>query len=149
MKSRHPSPTLTSACGHRNRVGHPLAQMENAEFKIEKAVMKDLKLLARFVELYCHDHHSDEPRGEFRLKGYDVQRLHGSALSLCAECRKLLAHAFVKRTVCPMDPKPICRKCPEHCYAPSYRARIREVMKHSGRKLVLRGRLDYLFHLIG
>ena len=56
-------------------------------------------------------------------------------------------HAFVKRQTCPMSPKPSCKKCPQNCYASAYRARIREVMKVSGRRLVLRGRLDYLLHL--
>jgi hypothetical protein len=47
-----------------------------------------------------------------------------------------------------MDPKPMCKHCPSHCYRPSYRARIREVMKFSGRKMVLSGRLDFLLHLL-
>ena len=68
---------------------------------------------------------------------------------LCPACRKLLAHAFVQRSHCPLDPKPACKKCPTHCYAPKYRAQIREVMKYSGRRLGLRGRLDYLFGLVG
>jgi hypothetical protein len=33
-------------------------------------------------------------------------------------------------------------------YHPQYWQRIREVMKYSGRKLVLSGRLDYLYHLL-
>jgi hypothetical protein len=47
-----------------------------------------------------------------------------------------------------MHPKPACKHCPAHCYHPTYRARIREVMKFSGRKMLLGGRLDYLFHLL-
>jgi len=42
----------------------------------------------------------------------------------------------------------MCKHCPEHCYAPRYRAQIREVMRYSGPRLVLRGRLDYLWHLL-
>lgn len=111
-------------------------------------IAKDLKLLTRFVELYCRDHHRDLPLRVFQLKGYDIARLSGSSPALCVSCAKLLAHAFVKRTACTLDPKPTCKKCPRHCYAPAYRARMRAVMKHSGRKYVLRGRLDYLIHLL-
>ena len=74
--------------------------------------------------------------------------IHGKPLHLCAACTKLLSHSFVKRRSCPLDPKPACKRCPTHCYAPFYRAQIREVMKVSGRKFVLRGRLDYLLHLL-
>jgi hypothetical protein len=47
-----------------------------------------------------------------------------------------------------MDPKPACKHCPQHCYAPRYRDEIREVMRYSGRKLVMSGRVDYLVHLL-
>jgi hypothetical protein len=47
-----------------------------------------------------------------------------------------------------MNPKPMCKHCPNHCYHPTYRAKIREVMQFSGRKLLLGGRVDYLLHLL-
>ena len=110
---------------------------------------RDLKVLARFITIYCHSSHPDQPKSAVNLKTHDAAAIHGRSLDLCSSCQKLLAHAFVKRSRCPLDPKPACKKCPTHCYTPKYRAQIREVMKFSGRKLVLRGRLDYLFHLFG
>lgn len=112
-----------------------------------RQLRRDLKLLARFIEFACRRRHSGVEKAAVRLKGYDLHALHGSPLLLCGPCQKLLAHAFVKRTLCPLDPKPSCKKCPTHCYAPRYRAQIREVMKLSGRRFVLRGRLDCLFRL--
>jgi len=47
-----------------------------------------------------------------------------------------------------MHPKPACKHCPSHCYHPTYRAKIRQVMKFSGKKMLLGGRLDYLIHLL-
>ena len=44
--------------------------------------------------------------------------------------------------------KPACRNCPQHCYHPHWRKRIKEVMRFSGAKLLLTGRLDYLFHIL-
>ena len=109
---------------------------------------KELKTLALFISLYCRYRHQDEVRDEVVLKTHDVRAISGRRIVLCAQCQKLLAHAFTKRSHCPMDPKPACKHCPQHCYHPTYRAQIREVMKLSGRKMLFAGRLDYLFHLL-
>jgi len=109
---------------------------------------RDLKTLALFINVYCGQKHSAVPKSVVQLKTHDVEAIAGRPISLCAGCTKLLAHAFVKRAHCPMKPKPACKHCPNHCYHPTYRAQIRDVMKYSGRRLVLTGRLDYLFHLL-
>jgi hypothetical protein len=120
----------------------------SADPTLPRALRRDLKLLADFIHLYCHQRHRETDRSAVRLKTHDVESLCRRPIRLCTACRKLLTHAFVKRTRCPLEPKPACKKCPTHCYAPAYRAQIREVMKYSGRRLVLRGRLDYLYHLL-
>jgi hypothetical protein len=109
---------------------------------------QDLKTLALFINLYCKCKHAEAPRELVQLRTHDVSGIAGKTIVLCPECTKLLAHAFVKRSHCPMHPKPACKHCPSHCYHPTYRAQIREVMKFSGRKMLLSGRLDYLFHLL-
>lgn len=108
---------------------------------------REFRTLARFIQVYCDDHHAAEERGPVAIKTQDLSTLKAGVPSLCSGCGKLLAHAFVKRSRCPMDPKPMCKKCPRHCYAPAYRQQIRQVMAYSGRKLVLSGRVDYLLHL--
>jgi hypothetical protein len=108
----------------------------------------DLKTLALFVELYCRHKHADEPKELMSLRTHDVQRIADREISLCPQCTKLLAHAFVKRSHCPMNPKPPCKHCPTHCYHERYRDAMREIMRYSGRKMLLGGRLDYLFHLL-
>ena len=113
----------------------------------DRKLRRDLKTLARFVQVYCKGQHGDAVCDPFTLKLVDMDALWGRPLPLCAACRKLLAHAFVMRINCPYDPKPACKKCPTHCYEPNYRKQIREVMRYSGRRLVLSGRLDYLFRL--
>jgi hypothetical protein len=109
---------------------------------------RDLKTLALFISLYCRYRHQDRPKATACMREHDVSGIAGKAVELCPECTKLLMHAFVKRTNCPMDPKPMCKHCPSHCYAPAYRAKIQEVMRFSGKKMLLAGRLDYLFHLL-
>lgn len=109
---------------------------------------RDLKTLALFIRVFCDGCHRAREHQPVTLKTHDVTAIHGAELELCAECRKLLAHSFVMRSRCPLDPKPACKKCPQHCYAPRYREQIREVMRYSGTRLVLTGRLDYLYHLL-
>ena len=111
-------------------------------------MFQDLRTLAEFIELYCRQKHREESKTKTELKTLDVGLIAGHSVYLCPECQKLLAHAFTKRMHCPMHPKPACKDCPSHCYHPRYRAQIREVMKYSGRQLVMSGRLDYLFHLL-
>ena len=108
----------------------------------------DLKVLARFIAIYCTYKHRHAVKSAARLNTHDVTEIAGRELNLCAACGKLLAHAFVKRSTCPLDPKPACKHCPVHCYHPSYREQIREVMKYSGWRLLVSGRLDYLYHVL-
>lgn len=89
---------------------------------------KDIKVLVTFIGVYCRGKHQTR-KGE-----------------LCAECAEFLRYAEMKRRKCPLDPKPDCKKCPIHCYGKAQRAKIREVMGYSGRRLLLRGRLDLLWH---
>ena len=109
---------------------------------------RDLKTLALFISIYCRHRHEHAPKTAVALKQCDVAAIAGRPVELCDHCTKLLVHAFVKRMHCPMDPKPQCKHCPSHCYAPAYRAQIQEVMRFSGKKLLCGGRLDYLFHLL-
>jgi hypothetical protein len=115
---------------------------------MSKELRKDLKTLALFIDLYCRCRHTTSDRTPADLKVYDVPAIAGRPIVLCEQCRKLLTHAFIKRAHCPMEPKPACKHCPNHCYHPTYRAQIREVMRYSGKKMLLAGRLDYLFHLL-
>jgi hypothetical protein len=113
-----------------------------------RKLRRDLKVLISFVTLYCRSLHCDAEKTPFELARYPIPATKSKPPQLCADCRRLLAHAIVKRTHCQLDPKPACKKCPVHCYSPDYRDKMREVMRYSGRKLVLSGRLDYLWRLL-
>lgn len=125
------------------------ATCENSDVSLVDAKLRsDLRTLALFVELYCRHKHANQVRTQMDLKGFDVNRIAGRPVALCPECTRLLAHALVKRSHCPMNPKPTCKHCPSHCYHPKYQTAIREVMRYSGQKMLMSGRLDYLFHLL-
>jgi Nitrous oxide-stimulated promoter len=108
----------------------------------------DLNVLGKFVAVYCQRHHGDAEREAFTVKGIDVSGTSLGKRRVCPECRSLLRHAVAKRARCPLEPKPACRVCPVHCYAPHMRERIRKVMAFSGRHLMLRGHLHLLFHFL-
>jgi hypothetical protein len=113
--------------------------------QLTKQQLKDLKILASFIVLYCSDHH-DRKEGELTPIPEQLRSRSGSSAALCPECTALLEHGIRKRGLCPLEPKPSCRKCRIHCYSPEYRRRIREIMAYSGRKMLLKGRIDYLWH---
>lgn len=123
-------------------------QVQPTAVELDPEVRRDLKTLALFISIYCRYRHENEPKTVAAMRTHDVTAIAGREISLCSQCQKLLVHAWTKRTHCPMDPKPQCKHCPSHCYHPTYRAQIREVMKFSGKKMVMGGRLDYLFHLL-
>lgn len=107
--------------------------------------LNDLKVMARFIEVYCQARHDRSSQALTDLPAA-LQPCFRKGLSLCPDCAALLTHGIQKRLRCPLDPKPTCKDCRIHCYSKEYRARIREIMAFSGRKMILRGRLDYLWH---
>jgi hypothetical protein len=106
---------------------------------------RDIRILARFVALYCRSHHRDD-RSPFEFKAPGFEGLLEKPLQLCPNCAKLLKYGLTMRLRCPHTPKPMCKKCPDPCYRPEYRERIKEVMKFSGMYLLKRGRIDLMYH---
>jgi len=92
----------------------------------QKAIDKQLKILRRFIEVYCRKNHAMNGKGP------------------CEDCNDLFIYSQKRLKICPYDPKPKCKECPTHCYKPYYREKIREVMRFSGMHYVKRGRIDWL-----
>ena len=103
----------------------------------------DLKVLVAFVTVFCTARHREQ---EAVNLPEELAALSRREVRLCPECRELLDYALLKRRNCPLDPKPSCKHCHIHCYGNDHRERIREIMAFSGRRMVMRGRLDYLWH---
>ena len=110
---------------------------------ITRQQKKDIRLIGTFVEVYCAGRHGMAPRAPFRLPEGAGER------TLCPECALFMEYAIIKRMKCPLEvEKPSCKRCRIHCYDMVNRERVREIMAYSGRKLVMRGRLDYLWHYL-
>ncbi len=108
---------------------------------------KDLLVLLRFMQLYCRLKHADsaEVKGAVEIP-LELQGRMSKGLFLCPDCAALAAYALERLSSCPLKPKPSCKHCHIHCYGKAERAKIREIMAFSGRRMLMRGRLDYLWH---
>ena len=90
------------------------------------------------IGMYCRDHDHVGRRPDDRDDD-----------ALCRDCRELLAYAHRRLDACPFgDEKPTCADCPVHCYAPAKRERVREVMRHSGPRMLLRHPVLGVAHLV-
>ncbi len=111
--------------------------------------LKDLRILGNFIAIYCQENHKTKEHTAFAFKDEKLNSaLSGPKLMLCQDCGRLLNHGMAKLMMCPYNPKPMCKKCPTHCYAPGYRQRMQEVMRFSGMYLIKHGRFDLLFHYL-
>lgn len=86
--------------------------------------------VARMIAIYCHDVHG------------------GEGDQLCSACQSLQKYAHQRIEKCVYgDDKPVCSRCPVHCYKPDMREKIKEVMKYSGPKMLWKSPLLALRHL--
>lgn len=102
--------------------------------------VKDIKVIAKFTEVWCAGQRHNDRQPVTVHQGLQP-------FKLCPDCTAFLQYAVQKRLCCPLETeKPTCRRCRIHCYAPQQRALVKQIMAWSGRKMILRGRLDYLWH---
>jgi hypothetical protein len=110
---------------------------------MNKQQKKDISVIAKFVEVYCAGKHRDTARSAVALPAGVGDRC------LCPECASFLKYTVTKRLNCPLEAdKPSCKHCRIHCYDKQHRQMVREIMSYSGRKLLLSGRVDYLWHYL-
>ena len=73
---------------------------------------------------------------------------HGGQGGLCPACEELLAYAGKRLEACPYGKdKPTCAHCPVHCYKPSMRVQIQDVMRFSGPRMLWKHPVLAAFHL--
>ena len=115
--------------------------------KLTTKKTKEIRILRDFISVFCQEKHPGRNKGVFSIKDARLRQSIGNReLQLCQDCQKLLHHGIAKLLMCPYDPKPTCKKCQTHCYAPGYRDKIRQVMKFSGMYLIKHGRVNLIMH---
>ena len=124
--------------------------MSGISDRLDVKKAKDLKVLSDFVSIFCRENHQAKDKEAFLINDARLRQVlnNNNSLVLCPDCSKLLKHGMAKLLLCPYDPKPMCKKCETHCYAPGYREKMREVMRFSGLYLIKHGRLDLIFHYL-
>jgi hypothetical protein len=96
----------------------------------DKKLLRESRTLTAMVRMYCRD-------------------THGSQSGLCDECTTLHEYAQKRLAHCRFGPdKPVCSKCPVHCYRPEMRQRVAVVMRYSGPRMLRRHPVLGLSHLV-
>jgi hypothetical protein len=58
---------------------------------------------------------------------------------LCAGCDELLDYASYRLHMCPYgEEKPVCKKCPVHCYTKTLREQMQDVMRFAGPRMLFK-----------
>lgn len=71
------------------------------------------------LQIYCRDHHQYSPS------------------ELCSDCQQISDYAEQRMDKCPYgENKPVCSKCPVHCYRPEQQEVVRDVMRYSGPRML-------------
>jgi hypothetical protein len=97
-----------------------------------RRMQREYKTMQRMVEIYCGDRHPADASG-----------------AACAECCEFLDYAHKRLEKCPYGPaKPVCAKCPIHCYKKAQREQARAIMRHAGPRMALKHPWLTLTHLL-
>ena len=92
-------------------------------------IQQEKDTVEKMIRFYCNGNHSTLEN------------------ELCSDCGSLLIYAHKRLDVCRYsEDKPTCRKCPTHCYNPEKRKTIRQVMRYSGPRLVIRAPITWIRH---
>ncbi len=93
-------------------------------------LMREEETIRVMIGIYCHGN-------------------HGTKSQLCPDCVELMSYAKARLAKCPFKKaKTTCAKCPVHCYKPTMRDRVKDVMRYAGPRMTTRHPILALFHFI-
>ena len=82
----------------------------------------ELKTMYQIIGIYCHNKHHTP--------------------------HKVWQYAEHRIDVCPhMESKTFCSVCKTHCYAPTYREKIREIMRYGGPRMLFVSPIQVVRHM--
>jgi predicted amidophosphoribosyltransferase len=91
---------------------------------------KEQEVVTKMVLIYCRGHRHATSR-------------------FCPDCQSLLEYAVERIERCPfMETKTFCSTCPVHCYQEDMRAKIKDVMRYSGPRMLYHHPILAVRHLI-
>lgn len=96
-----------------------------------------------------HPRITREKRTVEAMIGIYCRGRHGTNGVLCDDCAELLNYAYARLDRCRYaEKKPSCGNCPVHCYKPSMKGKIIDVMKYSGPRMTLHHPYYALMHFL-
>ncbi len=104
---------------------------------------RERRTIRILVGLYWKSAHRDAIADKCARGGHPFEA------GLCPDCAALYAYAVKRIERCRFgSKKPVCAKCPVHCYAPAMRTQIQRVMRYSGPRMLLTHPLLAIHHMI-
>lgn len=98
--------------------------------KKQGRVEHEKEVIKLMIEIYCKKKHKNKE-------------------CLCKECKELLDYAHLRLSRCKFgDEKTTCGRCKIHCYKKDMRAKIKDVMKFSGPRLIIYKPTELIKHLL-
>ncbi len=86
---------------------------------------------------------------EVMIRQYCRRLNHSDDKELCADCAELLIYAKQSLSRCPFqEGKTTCGNCQVHCYKPSMREKIREIMRTIGPRMIFTNPIMVLRHAV-
>lgn len=116
----------------------------------DKEIARDIVTLAGMAEIYCADHHDDGSREKFRSEATEAGVYPARKIPrLCPDCAMHVRYGEVRWALCTRSPRPSCKTCANHCYAPEEAAWQRACMAYAGPRAMFRGHaIEAVRHLI-
>ena len=103
---------------------------DKAGVRDKSGMVREKKTVEAMIRLYCRS-------------------LHRGKEDLCPDCRELSEYALERLDRCPFgEEKPTCSNCSVHCYKPSMRERIRDVMRYAGPRMFHRHPVLTFHHVL-
>ncbi|MHA2105647.1 MAG: nitrous oxide-stimulated promoter family protein [Candidatus Hodarchaeales archaeon] len=96
-----------------------------------KKIQKEQKTVQLMIDKFCKGNHMQVDT------------------DICENCMELSTYSNQRLEKCVFgEKKPFCSKCPIHCYKPSMREKIKEVMKYSGPRMIYTNPILAVGHLL-
>lgn len=97
-----------------------------------RRIERERRTIAAMIGIYCRDHHTEQATDD-----------------CCEDCAKLLRYANQRLDVCVFgESKSACNDCSTHCYSPTMRGHITEIMRYAGPRMSRRHPLLGLLHFV-
>lgn len=97
--------------------------------KIQEKINFEKKIVSQMIEIYCKKKHENS--------------------ELCEECREVLDYAHKRIENCKfIEVKSFCSNCESQCYSPKMKEKIKEIMRFSGKWMLIYHPILTVKHII-